>query len=372
MTSQNTALDIWLSGAIAVVTVDFLVYPFDTLKTRIQSPAYSTVYKDAATNKIKKNVLFRGLYQGVVSVVASTIPASGAFFTTYESVKSALNKTKSSSSSSILQSIPNPAINAVASCAGESVSCLLLTPAEVIKQNAQVINTDINTSNKDPSKGMQSPKRKGSVTLQVLKRFKHHPWRLFSGYTALLGRNLPFTGLNFPMFEGIKGYLVERRRRKLGYSQHPPGTSGPKAKAGDQGKGGEEPVYERAVLTGIAASISGSIASVITTPIDVVKTRMMLAASDSSSSSSSASQGRPEPGSNSGTESSPKTPNKKEGNVFTVGRQIFQDEGMRGLFRGGAIRVVWTAVALSIYLSMYEGGRFYLEKRRARKTESEE
>ncbi|KAL3434105.1 mitochondrial carrier domain-containing protein [Aspergillus tetrazonus] len=347
---QNTTLDIWLSGAVAVVTVDFLVYPFDTLKTRIQSPHYAEIYKDAATNTIKKSVLFRGLYQGVVSVVLSTIPASGAFFTTYETVKSTLNRTKQASAIPFLQPVPAPAINAISSSTGEMVSCLLLTPAEVIKQNAQVINNA-------PSANISEKLKQGgtSVTLQVLRRFKQQPWKLWSGYSALVGRNLPFTGINFPIFEAIKGYLVERRHRQQGYIEHSGAGAGAGKKVGTQ-KESQEPVYERAVLTGIAASISGSIASVITTPIDVVKTRMMLAASGNHPSSS-ASGGKEVP--------------KKLGSIWAVGNQIFKDEGMKGLFRGGAIRVVWTAISLSIYLSMYEGGKFFLEKRRLRKAEQD-
>ncbi|KAL3460674.1 mitochondrial carrier domain-containing protein [Aspergillus heterothallicus] len=342
---DNSNLDIWLSGAVAVVTVDFLVYPFDTLKTRIQSPNYSAAYKDAATNTIRKNVLFRGLYQGVFSVVLSTIPASGAFFTTYENVKAAFNKSKQS------HSLPTPVINALSSSAGESVSCLLLTPAEVIKQNAQVINNaHTDTSIISSGRTGTGAKRSGSVTLQVLHRFKSRPWKLWSGYSALLGRNLPFTGLNFPIFEFVKAELIKSRRRHhsdLRLDMSSTGKSG-REKGGVGGK--EEPVFERAVLTGIAASISGSIASVVTTPIDVVKTRMMLAASND--------------GSGIGPEA------KRVGSIWSVGNEIFRKEGMKGLFRGGAIRVVWTAVSLSIYLSIYEGGRFYLEKKRREKRES--
>jgi len=63
------------AGAIAAVTVDFLVYPFDTLKTRIQAPDYEKRYKDAKSGAIRRDVLFKGVYQGVWSVVLSTIPA---------------------------------------------------------------------------------------------------------------------------------------------------------------------------------------------------------------------------------------------------------------------------------------------------------
>ena len=63
------------AGAFAAIVVDFVVYPVDTLKTRIQSPDYEKVFKDARTQAVKRDVLFRGLYQGVWSVVFSTIPS---------------------------------------------------------------------------------------------------------------------------------------------------------------------------------------------------------------------------------------------------------------------------------------------------------
>ena len=63
------------AGTFAAVTVECVVYPLDTLKTRYQSPNYNQVFKDASTGAIKKQLLFRGLYQGIGSVVLSTVPS---------------------------------------------------------------------------------------------------------------------------------------------------------------------------------------------------------------------------------------------------------------------------------------------------------
>lgn len=52
-----------------------LVYPLDTLKTRYQSPDYKKIYYDASKNAINRKVLFRGLYQGVGSIILITIPS---------------------------------------------------------------------------------------------------------------------------------------------------------------------------------------------------------------------------------------------------------------------------------------------------------
>lgn len=49
---------------------------------------------------------------------------------------------------------------------------------------------------------------------------------------------------------------------------------------------------------------------------------------------------------------------------MSVGRDIYLQEGIKGLFRGGALRAGWTALGLGLYLSAYESGRFYLENRR--------
>ncbi|GIJ84023.1 hypothetical protein Asppvi_002856 [Aspergillus pseudoviridinutans] len=329
----NSNLDIWIAGAFAAVTVDLIVYPFDTLKTRIQSPDYKRLYKDAATGAVRRRALYGGLYQGVWSVVLSTIPGSGAFFTTYEAVKYTLTNASThhhnpdNNPLPFTHSLPQPIIHAISSSTAEMVACLMMTPAEVLKQNAQVTNVNA-------SKGGQDAK---SAMTQVIARFKHRPWKLWSGYTALVGRNLPFTGLNFPMFEFFRSHLVEWRKRR-------------KEDGGIQTREWD-PLVERAALTGMSASMSGMIASVVTTPIDVIKTRMMLSASENN---------------NGGGDRSAKKKTAGRG-TLKVGKEIYRNEGIRGLFKGGAIRAGWTAVSLSMYLSMYEAGRFYLENRRREK-----
>jgi solute carrier family 25 S-adenosylmethionine transporter 26 len=63
------------AGGIAAFSVDLLVYPLDTLKTRFQSRDYKKLYYDRAKNAVNRAVLFRGLYQGVGSVILVTIPS---------------------------------------------------------------------------------------------------------------------------------------------------------------------------------------------------------------------------------------------------------------------------------------------------------
>lgn len=73
--SGNTSSDIWIAGAFAAFTVDLLVYPLDTLKTRVQSPDYKKLFLKEGTNNVNRKALFRGLYQGLGSVVIATLPS---------------------------------------------------------------------------------------------------------------------------------------------------------------------------------------------------------------------------------------------------------------------------------------------------------
>ena len=284
------------------------MYPLDTLKTRIQSPDYRELYKrpDGST----KRALFRGLYQGVGSIIAITIPSSGAFFTTYEALKFGLNEFIPPNSTLY---VPQSAIHAVASGGAELVSCAILTPAEVIKQNAQMVDKD-------------SFGKKASPTAYVFKQFRKQPSQLFRGYTALAARNLPFTAMQFPIFEKLKEYFLARR----------------KAHKGDAPVDG---ILERASITALSGGLAGSGAAWITTPIDVVKTRIMLAAGKEPSQAQNILEH--------GVGGS-----RKSG--FAVAREVIKEQGVQGLFRGAALRAAWTTIGAGLYLGCYEGGPILL------------
>jgi solute carrier family 25 S-adenosylmethionine transporter 26 len=147
-----------------------------------------------------------------------------------------------------------------------------------------------------------------STTLQAFQNIKSTR-DLWSGYGALVARNLPYTALQFPVFEMLKAKLC------------PPGCS----------------VQETVIWAGVAAGSSGSMAAVLTTPIDVVKTRIMLAAGEKKT--------------------------KRKG-VKTVVKDVLRDEGFRGLWRGGALRALWTFLGSGLFLGTYEGSKVWLASRR--------
>lgn len=195
-------------------------------------------------------------------------------------------------------------------------SCAVLAPAEVIKQNAQMLKDRAGASHIRGSTSLQAFRQLGGAGAAK---------RLFTGYTALVARNLPFTALQFPMFEHIRMRLWQR-------------------------KGGEPSVWEKNLLDtmlicGGSAGSAGAVAAFITTPSDVVKTRMMLFAG-------------------SGDEKLSKEELRRKRGAWGVTKQVFQERGIRGFFRGGLFRSAWTALGSGLYLGTYETAKVWLKRRK--------
>ncbi|KAL8696584.1 MAG: hypothetical protein Q9224_002717, partial [Gallowayella concinna] len=297
------------AGAFAAFTVDFLIYPLDTIKTRVQSPDYRRLY---TSNGTVNRSLFRGLYQGIGSVVLATLPSSGAFFTTYEASKTflhAINPSLPSSPTTPL--IPLPILHAAASSTGELVSCFILTPAEVLKQNAQMVVRDASSSSSN------NQAFDGNATRQAFNKFRSNPSQLWRGYTALVARNLPFTAMQFPLFEFLRTKIYKSRERQGLRS----GT-----------------LLETGLVTAFSAGSAGTLAAVVTTPIDVVKTRIMLAAAAGSGDEGQReklikemqAQGKD---AKAEIEKAQQAARGGRAGGLAVGREILRTEGVKGLFR---------------------------------------
>ena len=129
-------------------------------------------------------------------------------------------------------------------------------------------------------------------------------------------------------------------------------------------------MWETALVTAVSAGSAGSVAAVATTPIDVVKTRIMLSAADGDQPRDETqkkavkeleAQGRD---AKAEIEKAQQAARGGRAGGLAVGREILRTEGFKGLFRGGALRGLWTALGSGLYLSVYESSRTYLEGRR--------
>ncbi|KAK8062531.1 hypothetical protein PG997_014628 [Apiospora hydei] len=315
--------------------------PLDTLKTRQQSQDFLQTFADPATKtKAPSRQLFRGLYQGIGIVIVATLPAAGTFFTTYEAAKTFLGRhvgpadhaaAAAGGGRKKLVNLPQPLVHSAASAFAEMASCVVLTPAEVIKQNAQMVQRQQQGT---ASSGGIS----GSSSVKALRQLAGGAGagrKLLSGYTAMVARNLPFTAIQFPIFEHVRELMWKNTKKE------------------------ESSLWRTGWVTGTSAGLAGSFAAVVTTPMDVVKTRMMLmAGGDDEQKRKESKEGVPAE-----TKQAAKAKNARGG--LAVARQVLRERGVPGLFRGAVLRAAWTAVGSGLYLGMYEVSKVWLTRGRA-------
>lgn len=371
---SNTNTEILLAGAAAAFTIDLVVYPLDTIKTRLQSQDYLKTFSRSASASQPSGNVFRGLYHGVGSVVVATLPAAGLFFSTYEATKPFYAGLSSGLPGHA--ALPTPLVHSLASGTAELASCLVLTPAEVIKQNAQMIR----------SSGGSGPGRPGgwtnSTSIQALRKLARPgdaggpARRLLTGYTALVARNLPFTALQFPMFEALRQRIWESRDRQAHATQTVKDKGGQdrvargerKVEQGAVGRG----LLETGLVNGASAALSGAIAAVVTSPADTVKTRMMLLTGEERQQRARLEQQEHRlrdsgakvtgDGAHRETRKQLESAVRRQGlNGIQVARLIFQERGVYGLFRGGLLRAAWTALGSGLYLGTYEVAKVWLK-----------
>jgi solute carrier family 25 S-adenosylmethionine transporter 26 len=157
------------------------------------------------------------------------------------------------------------------------------------------------------------------------------------------------TAIQFPMFERIRD-AIKRYRDERG------------TRTGS--------LWESGLITAASAGSAGSVAAVITTPVDVVKTRIMLAAAESAATDQKPTKDALVDATGKTVQESLKEkvrnvtkPVSDKGSV-QIAKEIMAESGVKGLFRGGALRAVWTLMGSGLYLGVYESGRIYLAGRR--------
>ncbi|KAG2233285.1 hypothetical protein INT48_001597 [Thamnidium elegans] len=112
--------DTCLDDIIKENSVDSVLFPLDTIKTRLQTKA-----------GIMGSGGFRGVYSGLLSTFIGSAPNASIFFVTYEAVKRMLG----ASNNGLIHS---PFIYMTAASCGEIFACTVRVPTEVIKQRMQI------------------------------------------------------------------------------------------------------------------------------------------------------------------------------------------------------------------------------------------
>lgn len=244
--------------------VDCVLFPIDTIKTRLQSEK-GFWRSGGVTN----------LYRGLAPAAAGSAPTAALFFTTYEFFKKFLH-----------QYAPNNShyVHMASASAGEVVACLIRVPIEVVKQRRQ------------------------AKTYKFEASFLRHIWDsykseglcrgVYRGFGTTISREIPFSLIQFPLWEYFKLNWMDVTGLPL-----------------------------NSASSALCGAVAGGIAAAATTPLDVAKTRIMLA--DTTAGANQTSFG-------------------------PVLLRVYREKGVSGLFAGIVPRVTWIFIGGGIFFGFYE------------------
>ncbi|XP_048486474.1 mitoferrin-1 [Plutella xylostella] len=206
------------AGAIAGIMEHCIMYPLDSVKTRMQSlrSAHNSTITETFRYMVRTEGLLRPV-RGMSAVVMGAGPAHACFFATYEQAKHTLSQ--------LTRHRHDHITHGLSGCLASVIHDAVSNPTEVIKQRLQMLNS--------PYRGVWECARRVYRT-EGLRAF-------YRSYGTQLAMNVPFQSLHFVTYEWCQSVVNPRR----GYD--------PRAHA----------------LSGAAA---GALAAAATTPLDVCKT----------------------------------------------------------------------------------------------------
>ncbi|CAK9808406.1 S-adenosylmethionine mitochondrial carrier protein [Anthophora quadrimaculata] len=250
--TKNVFLTPLISGALAGTICDFVSFPLDTLKTRLQSQ-----------HGFIRSGGFNQLYKGLGPVLIGSAPSASLFFVTYEGIKLVFQP--------CISEQYHMFIHMTAASVGEMVACLIRVPVEVLKQRRQAFLCDTHR-----------------LSLRTLYR----------GYGSTVIRDLPFGLIQMPLWEYFK--LCWKKNKNCECTP---------------------------VEGAICGSVSVGISAMLTTPLDVAKTRIMLSST---------------------------MVDKDEIKISVMLKNVYRESGFRGLFAGFLPRVGGFTISGFIFFGVYE------------------
>ena len=212
-----------------------------------------------------------GLFRGVAAAAIGAVPGGAVFFGAYEYTRHVAQDGSAS---------PHWTTDAVAATVAATASCLVRNPAVVVTQRMQV--------------GQYSTLPAAVASM----------WRaegamgFYAGLQVSVLRELPFAFIQFPLYESLKRLLRGSQQHDISASQG-----------------------------AVCGSISGAVAAAATTPLDLMKTRVMLGG--------------------------PAVDGSALGVLGAMAR-VRREEGALALFRGLGPRVGWMTLGGYIFFGAYE------------------
>lgn len=240
-----------MAGAFAGIMEHTLIFPIDSIKTRMQIVAPGMPISRSIVRAILVILAQEGarsLWRGVSLVVLGAGPAHAVYFSVFEATRTMMIKKLMAlpSSSRIVADENHPLIASMAGIAATTASDALMTPFDVIKQRMQVsLPPSSTTSRSSTSISGSSAIRSSTRFLSTVALIYRHEGiaAFYISYPTTLFTSIPFAALNFGGYE----YMLLVLNPSHAYNP-----------------------YLHCVLGGVA----GGLAAAVTTPLDCIKTAL--------------------------------------------------------------------------------------------------
>lgn len=165
-----------ISGGVAGLVVDVVLFPIDTIKTRLQSE-----------KKFWRAGGFRGIYNGLGPAAVGSVPSAALFFCTYESIKKLLLPYASGQQTHF--------VHMSSAALAEIIACLVRVPVEIAKQRRQV----------------KTSLYKSTATGILMEAYRTEGIKrgIYRGFGATILREIPFSFIQYPLWEYLKLHWTE-------------------------------------------------------------------------------------------------------------------------------------------------------------------
>ncbi|KAI9218590.1 mitochondrial carrier domain-containing protein [Blastocladiella britannica] len=270
-------------GSVAGAVGAFSIYPIDLVKTRMQNQRSSVpgelLYKNSihCFRTVLRNEGFRGLYSGLGPQLIGVAPEKAIKLTVNDLVRGFLTPADGTA-------IPLWAEVMAGGCAGGS-QVIFTNPLEIVKIRLQVQGEAV----------AGGAPRQGAVTIIRSLGVRG----LYKGAAACLLRDIPFSSIYFSAYAHLKkDFFGESPSKPLAWSE---------------------------LL--MAGAIAGMPAAYLTTPADVIKTRLQVEAKKGQTSYNG---------------------------LLDAARKIYAEEGFKAFFKGGPARIFRSSPQFGVTLMTYE------------------